>query len=259
MAENDGNTVPAVQPSGVHRPLKTTPSELLPLEPAVFEAIHRLNSRFERILHDFRGLQTFPYFPHDKLTAWQMSLASSRPKPILLSRQPFTNEPKPMHSILIDSVLVGNANWPTRMTFSWKLNTESRNWLTKKNRGSQPFNECEFNRVFCNAEYPLSILLPNTPQASIKINSKYDWPMSLSNGFKRVAREARRARRERPSKIFLSTEQGKARAPGSRRPWVMGRIGPANRQPSWEKGCGTSCGMRLSGREPLSGVRKVCR
>ncbi len=46
-------------------------SEPLPLEPAVFEAIHRLNSRFERILHDFRGLQPFPYFPHHKLTAWQ--------------------------------------------------------------------------------------------------------------------------------------------------------------------------------------------
>jgi len=71
MAEVDGNTVPAVQPSDVHRPPRTTPSELLPLEPAVFEAIHRLNSRFERILHDFRGLQTFPYFPHHKLTAWQ--------------------------------------------------------------------------------------------------------------------------------------------------------------------------------------------
>src|SRR5437879_3849270 len=71
MAEIDGNTVPAVQPSGVHRPPRTTPSELLPLEPAVFEAIHRLNSRFERILHDFRGLQTFPYFTHDKLTGWQ--------------------------------------------------------------------------------------------------------------------------------------------------------------------------------------------
>ena len=71
MAEIDTNTVSAAQPSGVCRPLKTTPSELLPLEPAVFEAIHRLNSRFERILHDFRGLQTFPYFPHHKLTAWQ--------------------------------------------------------------------------------------------------------------------------------------------------------------------------------------------
>jgi hypothetical protein len=71
MAEIDGNTVPAVQPSGVHRPPTTTPSELLPLEPAVFDAIHRVNSRFERILHDFRGLQTFPYFPHHKLTAWQ--------------------------------------------------------------------------------------------------------------------------------------------------------------------------------------------
>lgn len=71
MAEIDGNTVPAVQPSGMHPPPTTTPSELLPLEPAVFEAIHRLNSRFERILHDFRGLQTFPYFPHHKLTAWQ--------------------------------------------------------------------------------------------------------------------------------------------------------------------------------------------
>ena len=74
MAEIDGNTVPAVQPSVVHRPPRTTPSELLPLEPAVFETIHRLNSRFERILHDFRGLQTVPYFPHHKLTAWQNSL-----------------------------------------------------------------------------------------------------------------------------------------------------------------------------------------
>ena len=71
MAEIDSNTVPAVQPSGVHRPPTTTPSELLPLEPAVFDAIHRVNSRFERILHDFRGLQIFPYFPHHKLTAWQ--------------------------------------------------------------------------------------------------------------------------------------------------------------------------------------------
>ena len=71
MAEIDGNTVPAVQPSVVHHSPRTTPSELLPLEPAVFEAIHRLNSRFERILHDFRGLQTFSYFPHHKLTAWQ--------------------------------------------------------------------------------------------------------------------------------------------------------------------------------------------
>ena len=74
MAEIDGNTVPAVQPSGAHRPPRTTPSELLPLEPAVFETIHRLNSRFERILHDFRGLQTIPYFPHHKLTAWQNML-----------------------------------------------------------------------------------------------------------------------------------------------------------------------------------------
>jgi hypothetical protein len=71
MAEIDGNTVPAVQPSGMHRPLISSPSEHLPLEPAVFEAIHRVNSRFERILHDFRGLQTVPYFPHHKLTAWQ--------------------------------------------------------------------------------------------------------------------------------------------------------------------------------------------
>src|SRR5947209_6851809 len=78
MAETDSNTVPAVQPSGMHRPPRTIPSELLPLEPAVFEAIHRLNSRFERILHDFRGLQTFPYFPHHKLTLGKMSLASSQ-------------------------------------------------------------------------------------------------------------------------------------------------------------------------------------
>jgi len=94
MAEIDGNTVPAVQPSGVHRLPRTTPSELLPLELAVFEAIHRLNSRFERILHDFRGLQTFSYFPHHKLTAWQNVLGLVQAEPILLYRQPFTNEPK---------------------------------------------------------------------------------------------------------------------------------------------------------------------
>ncbi len=74
MAEIDVNTVPAAQLSGERRPLIHTPSELLPLDSAVFEAIHRFNSRFERLLHDFRGLQTFPYFPHHKLTAWQNSL-----------------------------------------------------------------------------------------------------------------------------------------------------------------------------------------
>ena len=71
MAELDGNTAPTAQPSGVRRPPIHTPSELLPLESAVFELIHRLNARFERILHDFRGLQTVSYFPHHKLTAWQ--------------------------------------------------------------------------------------------------------------------------------------------------------------------------------------------
>jgi hypothetical protein len=71
MAELDGNTAPAAQPSGLRRPLTTSPSELQSLESAVFEAIHRFNGRFERILHDFRGLQTVPYFPHHKLTAWQ--------------------------------------------------------------------------------------------------------------------------------------------------------------------------------------------
>jgi hypothetical protein len=71
MAELDGNTAPETQPSGVRRPLISSPSELLPLESAVFEAIHRVNSRLERLLHDFRNLQTFPYFPHHKLTAWQ--------------------------------------------------------------------------------------------------------------------------------------------------------------------------------------------
>ena len=71
MAEIDGNTVPAAQPSGERRPLIPSPSELLPLDSAVFEAIHRVNSRFERLLHDFRNLQAVPYFPHHKLTSWQ--------------------------------------------------------------------------------------------------------------------------------------------------------------------------------------------
>jgi len=71
MAEIDGNTAPAVQPSGMHRPPTTTPSELLPIESTVFETIQRVNARFERLLHDFRGLQTVAYFPHHKLTAWQ--------------------------------------------------------------------------------------------------------------------------------------------------------------------------------------------
>lgn len=74
MAEIDGNTDPTVQPSSVRRPLIHPPSELLPVESAVFEAIHRFNSRFERLLHDFRNLQAVPYFPHHKLTAWQNSL-----------------------------------------------------------------------------------------------------------------------------------------------------------------------------------------
>jgi len=71
MAEIDGNTTPATQPSSVRSPLIHAPSEVLPIESAVFEAIHRFNSRFERLLHDFRGLQTVPYFPHHKLTSWQ--------------------------------------------------------------------------------------------------------------------------------------------------------------------------------------------
>jgi hypothetical protein len=74
MAELDGNTAPAAHSSDLRRPLRTPPSELLPLESAVFEAIHRFNSRFERLLHDFRNLQVVPYFPHHMLTAWQNSL-----------------------------------------------------------------------------------------------------------------------------------------------------------------------------------------
>jgi hypothetical protein len=71
MAELDGNTAPAAQPSGLRQPPTSSPSELLPVESAVFETIHRVNSRFERLLHDFRSLQAVPYFPHHKLTAWQ--------------------------------------------------------------------------------------------------------------------------------------------------------------------------------------------
>lgn len=74
MADTDGITSPAAQPSGPRRPLRTPPSELLPIESAVFEAIHRFNSRCERLLHDFRNLQAVPYFSHDKLTAWQTIL-----------------------------------------------------------------------------------------------------------------------------------------------------------------------------------------
>jgi hypothetical protein len=70
MAEIDTNIAPAAQPSGL-RHLLTTPSELQPMQAAVFEAIHRFNSRFERLLHDFQNLQAVPYFPHHKLTAWQ--------------------------------------------------------------------------------------------------------------------------------------------------------------------------------------------
>jgi hypothetical protein len=74
MAENDGNTAPEVQASAVHRPLQITPSELMPVTPGVFEIIHKLNIRFERLLHDFQTLQRVPYFPHEKLSAWQNTL-----------------------------------------------------------------------------------------------------------------------------------------------------------------------------------------
>src|SRR5205807_3005063 len=107
-----------------------------------------------------------------------MSLASSRPKPILLSQQPFTNEPRQMLSTLIDSVLVGNANWLTRMTFSLKLNTESKNWLTTKERANQPFNELQINRVSCNPGYPFPVLLLTLPNP-FKINAKHKWSIYL--------------------------------------------------------------------------------
>src|SRR5262249_3861639 len=71
MAEIDVNTTTATQPSSVRRPLIHAPSELLLIESAFFDVTHRFNSRFERLLHDFRALQAVPYFPHHKLTAWQ--------------------------------------------------------------------------------------------------------------------------------------------------------------------------------------------
>lgn len=74
MADTDGITSSAARPPDPRRPLRTPPSELLPIESAVFEAIHRFNSRCERLLHDFRNLQAIPYFSHDKLTAWQTIL-----------------------------------------------------------------------------------------------------------------------------------------------------------------------------------------
>ena len=73
MAENDGNT-PTEQPLAPVRPLRVTPSELMPVTPGVFEIIHKLNIRFERLLQDFQTLQRIPYFPHIKLTAWQNTL-----------------------------------------------------------------------------------------------------------------------------------------------------------------------------------------
>jgi hypothetical protein len=74
MAENDGNTLPATEPFAPVRPLQITPSELMPVTPGVFEVIHKLNIRFERLLQDFQTLQRIPYFPHTKLTAWQNTL-----------------------------------------------------------------------------------------------------------------------------------------------------------------------------------------
>jgi len=70
-----------------------------------------------------------------------------------------------MRSTLIDCVLVENANWLTRMTFFWKLNTESRNWLTKKSRRSQPFNERE-SRGYSATQNTLYqyLFLTDTPQ-----------------------------------------------------------------------------------------------
>ena len=46
----------------------------MPVTPGVFEVIHKLNIRFERLLQDFQTLQRIPYFPHTKLTAWQNTL-----------------------------------------------------------------------------------------------------------------------------------------------------------------------------------------
>ena len=46
----------------------------MPVTPGVFEVIHKLNIRFERLLQDFQTLQRIPFFPHTKLTAWQNTL-----------------------------------------------------------------------------------------------------------------------------------------------------------------------------------------
>jgi hypothetical protein len=78
MAENDGNTLPAAKPSAVRRPLEITPSELLPVVPAVFEAIHKVNAQFENLLRDLETLQGVPYFPHKQMTYWQQLLGRTQ-------------------------------------------------------------------------------------------------------------------------------------------------------------------------------------
>lgn len=75
MAETNGNTLPTAQPAGLRHPLTTPPSELLPVKPEVFQALYETNTQFQNLIHNLETLQTIPFFPHHKLTAWQAFLS----------------------------------------------------------------------------------------------------------------------------------------------------------------------------------------
>ena len=62
MAETDGNTLPAAQA----RPAV----EIMPVPPSVFQALHEINIGFENLTRNLETLQSVPFFPHPKLTAF---------------------------------------------------------------------------------------------------------------------------------------------------------------------------------------------
>src|SRR5579872_3097087 len=75
MAERNGNTAPKAQADGLRHSLTTPPSELLPVKPEVFQALYETNTQFQKLIHQIETLQTIPFFPHRKLTAWQNFLS----------------------------------------------------------------------------------------------------------------------------------------------------------------------------------------
>jgi hypothetical protein len=154
MAENDGNTLPATEPFAPVRPLQITPSELMPVTPGVFEVIHKLNIRFERLLQDFQTLQRIPYFPHTKLTAWQNTLGLIQAEANLSLIEPIKDRER-KNALYFDRLCAQREREIKDPTmFSLRLNTANKNWPTNKRRRPERPKNRQLRTAFASPRHP---------------------------------------------------------------------------------------------------------